>query len=100
MNNKKNIAILLPYNEDFSKSKAGAAAIWVKEFNSASKYKNNIHVFGNTDCKDIINKSYKNIDLDKGFFFISKTSLFTSRFVDQQKEKKYWGLFYKFYLDK
>ena len=54
MNNKKNIAILLPYNEDFSKSKAGAAAIWVKEFNSASKYKNNIHVYGINDLKNMI----------------------------------------------
>ena len=36
---KKKIAILLPFKDHFTHSKAGSALIWVKDFNKKSKFK-------------------------------------------------------------
>ena len=33
---KKRIAVLLPFKDHFTKSKAGSASIWVKDFNKKS----------------------------------------------------------------
>ena len=30
---KKSIAVLLPFKDQFTKSKAGSASIWIKDFN-------------------------------------------------------------------
>ena len=49
---KKRIAVLLPFKDHFTKSKAGSASIWVKDFNLTSSYKNQISVFGNTPYLD------------------------------------------------
>ena len=55
---KNSIAILLPYKDHFTKSNAGSASIWVKDFNKRSKYKNDTLIFGNTPhLKDLINKN-------------------------------------------
>ena len=55
--NKKRIAILLPFKDHFTNSKAGSASIWVKDFNKKSKYKNEITIFGYTpDITDLIDK--------------------------------------------
>ena len=35
----KKIGILLPFKDQFTKSKAGSASIWIKDFNKNSKYK-------------------------------------------------------------
>ena len=35
----KDIAILLPYKENFTEKKAGAASIWVKDYLNKSKLK-------------------------------------------------------------
>ena len=35
---KKKIAIILPYKEIYSKTHAGAASIWIKDYNNLSKY--------------------------------------------------------------
>ena len=61
---KNKIAVLLPYKDNFTNSKAGSASIWVKDFNKKSKYKNNIYVCGNTDnLNDLIDKKkYLNIN--------------------------------------
>ena len=37
MSNKK-IAILLPFKDHFTNSKAGSASIWIKDFNKKSNY--------------------------------------------------------------
>ena len=44
---KKEIAILLPYKENYSESYAGAASIWVKDYLSLSKLKSITNVYGN-----------------------------------------------------
>ena len=37
---KKNIAIILPYKEIYSKNYAGAASIWLKDYNDKSSLSN------------------------------------------------------------
>ena len=39
------ISILLPYKENFSKNKAGAVSLYVKDITSQSKFKNLIVYF-------------------------------------------------------
>ena len=53
-----NIAILLPYKENFSKNYAGAVSIFVNDTNKLSKFKKSIKVFGSTENKNIL-KLYK-----------------------------------------
>ena len=48
------IATILPYKENYTFSKAQAAAIWVKDFFQYSKHKNQNYIYGNTNSKDII----------------------------------------------
>ena len=45
----KDIAILLPYKEQYTKNYAGAASIWVKDYILDSDLKNNTIVYGNLD---------------------------------------------------
>ena len=54
------IAILLPYKENFSKEYAGAVSIFVNDTNKLSKYKNKIKVYGFTDEKSKLDR-YQNI---------------------------------------
>ena len=81
MNNKK-IAILLPFKDHFTNSKAGSASIWIKDFNKKSKYKKNIRVFGNTDeLKDLIDKkNYVNINFNT-YTFKSKNISYVDEFI-------------------
>ena len=44
---KNNIAILLPYKENYTKNYAGAASIWVKDYLINSKLSNQTTVYGN-----------------------------------------------------
>jgi hypothetical protein len=46
------IATILPYKENYTFSKAQAAAIWVCDFYKFSKYKKNNYIFGNTNTTD------------------------------------------------
>ena len=50
-----NIAILLPYKENFTKKSAGAVSIFVNDTIKLSKYKKNIKVYGYTSSKDRLN---------------------------------------------
>ena len=63
---KKKIAVLLPFKDHFTNSKAGSASIWVKDFNKNSSYKNNIYVVhdeesGATHASKNIFKQFLNI---------------------------------------
>ena len=79
---KNKIAILLPYKDNFTNSKAGSASIWVKDFNKKSIYKNQIAIFGNTDDSyDLIdNKNYINLSLGK-LTIGSKNNLYVKEFI-------------------
>jgi glycosyltransferase involved in cell wall biosynthesis len=66
------IATILPYKENYTFSKAQAAAIWVADFFKYSKFKKNNYIFGNTTKKDYLTNNYINIPISK------KKSRFTS----------------------
>ena len=88
--NKKRIAILLPFKDHFTNSKAGSASIWVKDFNKKSKYKNEITIFGYTpDISDLIdNKRYKNLHLGN-LAFGSKNISYVKEFIKFYSKKKF-----------
>ena len=85
---KKNIAILLPYKEKYNLDKAGAASIWVKDYLSISKLKNQTLIFGNLDKKDKpLTKNFVNIDLTKTF--IRKNIQYTKHLYDYHLKNKF-----------
>ena len=51
------IATILPYKENYTISKAQAAAIWVCDFYKHSKFKENNFIFGNTNSKDYLTQN-------------------------------------------
>ena len=57
------IATILPYKENYTYSKAQAAAIWVCDFFKYSKYQDTNFIFGNTNTKDYLTKNYINIKI-------------------------------------
>ena len=57
------IATILPYKENYTISKAQAAAIWVCDFFKFSKYQDTNYIFGNTNTKDYLTKNYVNINI-------------------------------------
>ena len=61
-----NIAILLPYKENFTKAKAGAVSIFINDINKLSNYRKNIKVYGHTSSKDRLN-NYINLHIKKNF---------------------------------
>ena len=73
---KSKIATILPYKENYTFSKAQAAAIWVNDFFKFSKFKNENFIFGNTNSKDFLTKNYINVPLKK------KKSKFSSRSIE------------------
>ena len=63
MKNIIKIATILPYKENYTITKAQAAAIWVCDFFKHSKYKDNNFIFGNTKGTDYLTKNYININI-------------------------------------
>ena len=49
--------------ENYTFSKAQAAAIWVCDFLKYSKHKKENYIFGNTDTKDFLSKNYVNVPI-------------------------------------
>jgi len=60
---QNNIAVLLPYKDQFIKDNAGSASIWVKDFSKDSKLKKNTTIFGYTSnvSKTFDNFNYVNL---------------------------------------
>ena len=81
MINKIKIATLLPYKENYTFSKAQAAAIWVCDFFKYSKYKNENIIYGNTNSKDYLTKNYVNVPLSKKKKFSSQTFEYCENFL-------------------
>ena len=64
----KDIAILLPYKEQYTKEHAGAASIWVKDYIMESSLKDNTIIYGNLNKKfKPFSKNFKSLDF-KGTF--------------------------------
>ena len=76
MNKNIKIATILPYKENYTKTKAQAAAIWVSDFLKYSKFKKNNYIFGSTKGKKYLSKNYLNI----------KISNLKSKFTSSTKE--------------
>ena len=81
MRNRIKIATLLPYKENYTISKAQAAAIWVCDFFKYSKFRNENIIFGNTKSKDYLTKNYINIPLKKKNKFTSLTNEYCNNFI-------------------
>jgi len=78
---KKKIAIILPYKEVYSDNFAGAASIWVRDYNLLSSLSKETTIYGNLK-KGIkpISKNFKNINIDKATF--SKTKMYMNYFYN------------------
>ncbi len=62
----KQIAILLPYKEQYTRDHAGAASIWVKDYIKKSKFKDITLIYGNLDRKfKPFTKNFKSLDLGR-----------------------------------
>ena len=81
---KKEIAIILPYKEIYSDNFAGAASIWIKDYNKLSSLSSKTIIYGNLDKgKKPLSNNFKNLKITRTAF---------------SKTKKYISLFYKDYL--
>ncbi len=74
----KDIAILLPYKENFTEKSAGAASIWVKDYLNKSKLKKRSVVYGNLEDNSIpLLKNFKNLKI--GNSFVKKNISYTDK---------------------
>ena len=70
---KTKIAIILPYKEIYSSQLAGAASIWVKDYNKKSSLRKQTIIYGNLPNKlKPISKNFFNIKLKKSIFSKNK----------------------------
>ncbi len=85
---RENIAILLPYKDQFIKDNAGSASIWVKDFSKTSIYKKSTTVFGYTPetAKIIKGIKYKNLFF-RAFGIKSKNEKYVQKFIEILKNK-------------
>ena len=84
------IATILPYKENYTFSKAQAAAIWVSDFYKYSKFKNQTFIFGNTSTKDFLTKNYINIEINNlKKKFTSTTKEYCNNFIKKTKNKNF-----------
>ena len=80
------ISILLPYKENFTVNKSGAVSLFVKDLINNKKKTNLIKVYGDTEEKKFLNKSYVNLNIKKKFFrstsntYIDKFLLYEKKF--------------------
>ena len=83
---QNNIAVLLPYKDQFIKDNAGSASIWVKDFSKDSKLKKNTTIFGYT------------ANISKPFENFNYVNLKFSNFWVQSKNLKWSCFFLTYYL--
>ena len=84
------IATILPYKENYTVSKAQAAAIWVSDFFKHSKYKNETFIYGNTLTKDYLTKNYINININNlSTKFTSTTKEYCDNFIKKTQNKNF-----------
>ena len=85
---KKKIAIILPYKEIFSQNYAGAASIWLKDYDAISNLSNQTLIYGNLD-KNLkpITKNFRNIKITNTTF--SKTKQYINFFYNDYLKNKF-----------
>ena len=81
----KDIAILLPYKENFTEKSAGAASIWVKDYLNKSKLKKKSIVYGSLEnnSKPLL-KNFRNLNI--GNKFIKKNISYTNELYKEYKK--------------
>ena len=89
MKQKLKIATILPYKENYTFSKAQAAAIWVCDFLKYSKHKKENYIFGNTDTKDFLSKNYINVPIKLRSKFSSTTIEYCNNFISLIKNREF-----------
>jgi len=89
MKQKLKIATILPYKENYTFSKAQAAAIWVCDFLKYSKHKKENYIFGNTDTKDFLSKNYVNVPIKLRSKFSSTTIEYCNNFISLIKNREF-----------
>jgi len=90
MNDIIKIATILPYKENYTFSKAQAAAIWVCDFFKYSNYKNTNFIFGNTIGKDYLTKNYVNIKINNlKSKLSSSTNEYCQNFIEKTKDSNF-----------
>jgi glycosyltransferase involved in cell wall biosynthesis len=64
MKHKKEIAILLPNKEDYTKNNAAAASIWVKDYNDGDICKKTT-IYGNASKNNYLTKNFINLKVNR-----------------------------------
>ena len=86
----KKIGVLLPFKDQFTKSKAGSASIWIKDFNKNSKYKKQILIFGNTDDPDDLISKDNYINLSVKYLSIGgKNTFYVNEFLKHYRKNNF-----------
>ena len=75
-----NIAIVLPYKENYSPKCAGAVSIHVSNLLNYSQYRSNIKIYGNTKSNKYLTKKFKNIKI-KESVFSSSNKQYVQKFI-------------------
>ena len=84
------IATILPYKENYTFSKAQAAAIWVCDFYKHTEFKNSNFIFGNTAGKDYLTKNYININISNlKSKLSSSTNEYCKNFIAKTKDSNF-----------
>ena len=84
------IATILPYKENYTVSKAQAAAIWVSDFYKLSKYKKENFIYGNTKGRDFLTNNYKNVKLKTlNSKIFSTTNEYCNAFIKINNKKNF-----------
>ena len=84
------IATILPYKENYTFSKAQAAAIWVCDFFKYSEFKDTNYIFGNTNESDYLTKNYINIKINNlKSKLSSSTSEYCKNFIEKTKNSNF-----------
>ena len=79
------ISILLPYKENFSKDKAGAVSLYVKDVSNKSKFKKNIKIYGETTSKNKLLNNFVHLDIKKKIV-LSKSKAYIQEFIKKNKK--------------
>ena len=84
----KDIAILLPYKENFTENSAGAASIWVKDYLNKSKLSKRSIVYGNleSNSKPLL-KNFQNLKI--GNSFVKKNISYTNKLYKEYLKYKF-----------
>ena len=84
------IATILPYKENYSKTKAAAASLWVYDFFRHSNLKKNNYIFGSTVAKDYLSNNYINITIkDLSSKLSSTTNHYCNELIKKIDGKKF-----------